>query len=276
MKSKRYLGTVFLFAAIVASLFAITSFTNSANAKPKKDLVYKVIAKNGTVNRKVTGPVVIEVNGVPAEPVDSFVWNGDGVEPLIKGSVKVKIDPVGNTGKIEASWTDQYGDWTFTQTVFSPPSHSTGLQVGPSAGETQLIIGDPVTTNVYLHGDTTAGGPVLPTEFNYLATWGVAEITLNGEPFENPFDGPTPNWGAHTMTTVGVRNADDGTVRTVDGGIYNPMKADNGVVDNDDMEFHLVFEDAPGPMMTGNFPPPFSFFYHLTFEDVKLDIVQAE
>ena len=274
MKSKRYLGTAFLLAAMVASLFAIPFFTNSANAKPKNQLVYEVKAENGTVNRELLGDPIAFVNGVPAEPVDSFVWDGVGVEPLIKGSVKVKIDPVGNTGEIKASWTDEYGDWTYKQTVFAPPHHSTGLQVGPSADSTQFIYDDPVTTNVYLHGDTTAGGPVLPTVFNYLATWGPAEVTLNGEPFENPFDGPTPLWVGHTMTTAGVRNA-DGQVLTVDGDIFNMMEKSNGFVDNNDMEFHLVFHEAPMPM-TDNVPPPHSFFYHLTFEDVKLEIVQAE
>ena len=44
--------------------------------------------------------------------------------------------------------------------------------------------------NVYLHGDTTTGGPLLPTILNYVATWGPAEVTLNGESFENPYDGP--------------------------------------------------------------------------------------
>jgi hypothetical protein len=166
------------------------------------------------------------------------------VEPLIEGSVKVEIDPVGNAGEIEASWTDEYGDWTYKQTAFAPPPHSTGLQVGPSA------------------------------VFNYLATWGPAEVTLNGEPFENQFDGPIPLWVGHTMTTVGARN-EDGQVLTVDGDIYNMMQAGNGFVDNDDMEFHLVFHEAPMPM-TDNVPPPHSFFYHLTFEDVKLEIVQAE
>ena len=275
MKTRRYLGAAFLLAAIVAALAVLPFFTNSANASPKNKIVYKVKATNGTVNRKLLGDPTDFVNGVPAQPVDSFVWDGDGVQPLIKGKVKVTIDPVGNAGEIKASWTDEYGDWTFKQTIFSAPPHSTGLQVGPSAGDTQLIFGDPVTTNVYLHGDTTAGGPVLPTDFNYLATWGVAVITLNGEPFENPYDGPTPNWGAHTMTTVGVRNA-DGTVRTADGlGIFSAMNPGDGLVDNDDVEFHLVFEDAPMPM-TDNFPPPLSFFYHLTFEDVKFDIVQSD
>ena len=131
-----------------------------------------------------------------------------------------------------------------------------------------------MTTNVFLHGDTTAGGPVLPTVFNYLATWGPAEVKLNGELFENPYDGPTPLWAGHTMTTVGVRNS-DGQVLTQDGEIYSPMASNNGLVDNDDLEFHLVFHEAPMPNTT-NFPPPHQFFYHLTFEDVQLEISQPE
>lgn len=74
------------------------------------------------------------------------------------------------------------------------------------------------------------------------------------------------------MTTVGVGN-DDGTVRTVDGDIFDAVaNPANGAVDNDDLEFHLVFHDAPGPEMTTNFPPPLSFFYHVMFEDVKIEI----
>jgi hypothetical protein len=73
MKSQRYLGTAFLLVAIVASLFALPLFTNSANAKPKNQLVYEVKAENGTVNRELLGDPIAFVNGVPAEPVDSFV-----------------------------------------------------------------------------------------------------------------------------------------------------------------------------------------------------------
>lgn len=75
------------------------------------------------------------------------------------------------------------------------------------------------------------------------------------------------------MLTVGVRG-DDGTVRNTSGGIFSPMTPEDGAVDNDDLELHVVFHDAPGPVVPvpGNFPPPFSFFYHLTFEDVTIDI----
>lgn len=74
------------------------------------------------------------------------------------------------------------------------------------------------------------------------------------------------------MTTVGVRD-DNGVVHTVDGDVFDPtVDPSNGAVDNDDLEFHVVFHDAPGSQMTDNFPPPFSFFYHLVFEEVTVEI----
>lgn len=233
-------------------------------------LIYEVKATNASLQRRITGPVVATVNGVAAEPVDSFVWDGNG-SVAVKGWAKLKIDPRANTGKIQAQWEDENGEWRYVQTVFVSPGHPTGLRVGSSASSTVLEIGDPVMTNVYLHGDTTAGGPVMPTQLNLLTTWGPAEITLNGESFDNPYDGPVPLWAGHTMTAVGARG-EDKTIRTESGEIFNMMKKSEGVVDNDDLEFHLVFHDAAGPAMTGNVPPPLSFFYHLTFEDVKISI----
>jgi len=71
------------------------------------------------------------------------------------------------------------------------------------------------------------------------------------------------------MVPQGVRN-EDGTVRTVDGGIFNSMENPaNGAVDYQDREFHVTFHDVPGPEGEGNFPPVLSFFYYLTFEEVK-------
>lgn len=265
------LGSLIAAAAILAFILA----TPQATADEGGSLVYEIRAENAQLNRQIFGEVTANVQGVPAEPVHSFVWDGDGAVAIEGAEVEVEIDPASNTGFIKAAWSDRNGYWTFEQTAFAPPPHSTGLQV-TSAGSTRLIQDDPVTTDVYLHGDTTAGGPVLPTLFNNLATWGPAEVTLNGEPFDNPYDGPTPLWVAHTMTTPGVRNVDD-TVRVDDGRIYNPtLRGQPGNIDYDDMEFHLVFHDAPGPGMTGNFPPPLSFFYHLTFEDVKMEVKHSE
>jgi len=278
MNSKRNWG-------LVAVCLIPLSFANNSIASPddndnkdddssnkQSQLIYEIKASKPRLNRRVTGDVIASVDGVPAEPVDSFVWDGNGSVP-VKGKARLKIDPVANTGEIWVEWEDQNGYWTYHQKHFAPPPHPTGLRLGASASTTELVLSDPVTTNVYLHGDTTAAAPVVPTVFNLLTTWGPAQITHNGIPFDNPFDGPVPAWAGHTMTTVGVRNP-DGTVRTTSGGIYDFSQAGNGAVDQDDLEFHLVFHDAPGPNMTGNLPAPLSFFYHLTFEKVKVEIKQ--
>lgn len=271
---KKIRNILFLIVPMLLLAGAIILQARTAVAKQGNALTYNISARNGRLIRKVTGDVTDSVRGVPAAPVDSFIWNGEGIT-AINGRVEIEIDPVANTGEIVATWRDENGRWEYRQTTFAPPPHSTGLQVGPGASDTQLIFDDPVTTNVYLHGDTTAGGPILPTIFNLLATWGPVEITLNGQPFENPYDGPTPLWSGHTMTTVGARN-EDGQVLTTDNNIFNPSQSANGVVYNDQLEFHLVFEDAPGPEMTDNIPPPLSFFYHVTFQDVEIEITGEE
>jgi len=264
------LGLVLLVIALGVGYLAQPE---TAAADPGSQLTYEVKAENARLNRKVMGEATADVEGVPAEPVHSFVWDGEGSVFIDEASVTLEVDPVANTGEIKAEWRDRNGHWTLEQTAFAPPHHPTGARLGSFAEAQPILIeGDPVVVDAYLHGDTTAGGPVLPTLFNQLATWGPAEVTLNGEPFENPFDGPAPLWVVHTMTTAGVRN-DDGTVRIDDGSIYSPSeRSEVGAIDYDDREFHLVFHDAPWPEMTNNFPPPLSFFYHLTFEDVKVEI----
>ncbi len=260
------------FIGIFAAVFIGTAWAgfNDGDHPTESNLVYEVKASNPVLNRKVTGLVTADVDGVPAEPVDSFVWDGDG-SVSTPGMARLQIDPIANTGEIWATWEDEHGEWTYHQVTFAPPPHATGLRVGPSASGTELVFDDPVTTNVYLHGDTIAGGPVLPTLFNLLATWGPAAVTLNGRPFNNPFDGPVPFWVGHTMTSVGARG-EDGTVRTVSDEIYSFAKQSEGAVDHNDLEFHVVFHDAPGPAVPANLPPPHAFFYHLTFEDVKVEI----
>lgn len=236
------------------------------------NILYTIVARDARVNREVMAPVTDDVQDIPAEPVDAFVWDGVGSTPARNAVAVVRLDPESNTGVIRAQWTDEHGSWTFTQTMFAAPDHPSGARIGPSVAEVVLVEGDPIPTDVYLHGNTTAGGPVLPTLFNHVATWGAAEVRLNGEPFLNPYDGPAPRWAAHTMTSEGAR-LPDGTVRTTGGDIFDFSVADQGAVTPDDLEFHLVFHDAPGPA-TDNVPPPFSFFYHLTFEDVKMTVQQ--
>jgi len=258
-----------LVISLAATFFTVTTVASPDKHHQKKTGTHiSVHASDAQLVRRVMGPVANSVNGVPAEPVDSFDWSGSEITS-IKGHVKLEIDPVANTGSIRAKWEDEYGHWTYKQTMFSPPSHPTGVRMGSTPGSLTIIEGDPVTTNIYLHGDTGAGGPVVPTQFNLLSTWGPAKITLNGEPFNNPFDGPAPMWSGHTMVAEGVRDA-NGVVRTTSGEIYNMMLKSEGKTYPDELVFHLVFHDAPGPEMTANVPPMLSFFYHVTFSKVKI------
>ncbi|HBY96286.1 MAG: hypothetical protein M5U01_22080 [Ardenticatenaceae bacterium] len=270
-------ATAILLLAAVVTVATLLLQPPVLQANPSHHLKYEVKGANARLIREVTGAVVADVEGVPAQPVHAFVWwGGEGVV-RIEGSIKIEVDPVSNSGEIKAEWVDRYGHWKLTQTLFASPDHPTGLRIGSSASTTELVVDDPITTNVYLHGDTTAGEPVLPTLFNLLATWGPATVTLNGQPFENPFDGPTPMWLTHVMVSVGTRHP-NGTVTANNGTeIYSPALQSAGDTQPDDREVHLVFHDAPGPtLVEGNFPPPFSFFYHVLFEDVDVEIHHSE
>ena len=237
-------------------------------------LRYRVVATQPRLNRRVMGPVRRWVQGVPAEPVDSMCWNGEGSTP-IEGKLIIDVQPMRSLGSVYAEWTDRHGDWTYRQDRFIHPDHHTsGVRIGSSINDRDYLLNVPIAHNVYLHGDTGAAMPVIPTLFTYLAAWGPAEVTLNGRLFESTFEIPAPLWDAHLMVTEGVRR-EDGTVRTLSGEIYNPSRASEGAVETGDIEAHLTWHDDLFPM-TSNVPPPFSFFYHLVFEDVSIEILQGD
>mgnify|MGYP006293315243 FL=1 len=70
-------------------------------------LVYELKATSARLNREVLGPVTDDVMGVPAEPIHSFVWDGEGSVELDYAHATYEIDPVNNTGKIYAEWKDR-------------------------------------------------------------------------------------------------------------------------------------------------------------------------
>jgi hypothetical protein len=237
-------------------------------------LRYQIIARSPRLNRKVLGEVTERVRGVPAQPVDSMVYDGDGSVP-IEGMAMVEVDPGAQRGLVRARWKDENGEWEMLQTYFHHPEHLSGIRIGPGRNVVEDLINLGTAQNVYLHGDTGAGTPILPTVFTYLATWGMVNVTLDGEPFENPYGFPGPRWMLHCMLTEGVRG-EDGTVRAQGGEIFDPMKhKDKGVTDPGDLELHLEFQDERLPR-TANRPSMFSFQYHLVFEDVVLKITDSQ
>ncbi len=232
---------------------------------------YRIQGKLARRNRQVTGPVTSWVQGVPAEPVDSFTYDGVGSDP-VDAQIDIEVNPVTNTGTIRCDWSDEHGDWSWYQDFFAHPEHPSGMRISSTSTATNLVLNDPVIADVYMHGDTTAGLPAVPTLHSILSCWGPGSVTLNGQPFDNPFDGPfLPQWEGHVMVTHGVREP-DGTVRTLFGDVYDPsLHAGIGYTDYDDLEVHFTFHDMRFPM-TNNHPAIFSFFYHLMFEKVSITV----
>jgi hypothetical protein len=268
------------YPSILAGGLAIALWAVSAGAddddrdndddKERNGTYISVNASKPMLFRQLIGPVTNSINGVPAEPVDGFDWAGNTIRTT-EGKIKIEVDPVANTGSIEAEWEDEHGNWTYEQDMFSAPTHPTGVRIGPSVETVVMPEDDPITTNVYLHGDTGAGAPLVPTLFILLATWGPATVTLNNEPFDNPMDGPVPMWIGHILVSEGLRDA-DGAVRTTSGEVFDMTRGSEGQTYPDDLVLHLAFHDLPGPEMNTNVPPVWSFFYQVAFNKVEIKI----
>ena len=269
--------------AIATMVLAWTLATGEVPPPPQAPVIetntirYQVVARGARLNRRVLGNVTDSIRGVPASPVDSLVYDGVGSTPIDGAIVILEVDPVKQTGLLRAKWKDRNGSWEVFQDFFHHPEHSSGIRIGSSKDEVDSLINVGIAQNVYLHGDTGGGTPILPTVFTYLAAWGFMHVTLDGKPFLNKYGLPGPErWVSHMMLTEGVRN-DDGTVRALGGEIYDPKRHKSvGAVDSTDMELHLEFMDERFPTVQGNNPAMFAFQYHLVFEDVVMQLTESQ
>lgn len=117
-----------------------------------------------------------------------------------------------------------------------------------------------VATNFVQHGGTGIGTRLMPQVYAYVAFWGVAELSIDGEVVAS-------NRLVHGMITDNVRNE-------------NYELAFNGGVDHSRIHFHLILPPTeitadgpkPSPVPTGFMLPngveqP---FLHIMYEDVNL------
>ena len=199
----------------------------------------------------------------PKGGIDAFSYDGSGHVKLKSGTIDVDVDPITQTGIINASWVDnENNNWSFVQTQFTPARQLYFEGVLPNGTASTRIGNDSVAINHWLHGNTNAGPPVLPTVFTYLATWGPGELWKNGE--------SRGTLHGHMMLTDGVREPTSGKVFTANKtSAYNPMNPADGYSDPNTAQVHLIIQSPPGPM-TNNFPPQFEFTDHLMFYDIKL------
>ncbi|MDE1765599.1 MAG: hypothetical protein KGI27_04885 [Thaumarchaeota archaeon] len=193
---------------------------------------------------------------------DAFSFDGSGHKKLPSGSAEVDLDPEKKTGFIIAHWTDLQGNtWMLQQTKFSGGNE---LYVGETKnGTTQYTLAaDPVMINAWMHGTTGAGPTFEPTLFNYLASWGPAEVWENGKSLGM--------FQTHMMVTDGARDPVTGKITKSDGVTpYSPNTPWDSKVNHNIAEMHLVFH-TPAGNMTDNFPPPFKTFTHLMFYDIHV------
>lgn len=187
-----------------------------------------------------------------------------------QGLAFIDVDPVANTGKITARWIDprqEVADLVgknapvsvrIVATKFMPPDHPSGVL--SDGKNTQVIKDDPISTNHFEHGSTGVGAPIVTNLFTYLGTWGPVEVYIDGQSFGT--------MRLHTMLTAGVRNeTTDQVFNAARTGFYSPMNPDDGFVDMDETQLHVIV--MSGPPDSTNFPP-LSIFWHLMFYDVEV------
>ena len=166
---------------------------------------------------------------------DRFSYDGSLVKAS-PGGLAVFLDTDNNVGSVVANFKTEKGVYTRVHKKF-----------------------DKIAANTYLHGNTGTGPPVLPKLWTYLATWGMADVWLNGKFIAN-------DWPAHLMWAESAR--DDFTHKVDFKGPKGLKEGYEGSTDPADMEVHLVIH-SPGAKPGSGFPP-FEVFYHLLWERVTV------
>lgn len=167
-----------------------------------------------------------------------FCYDGSCIIPG-KGKIDINLNPEGNSGNIEATFSGADGEWKIVAQKFKM-----------------------IKTDVNLHGatggdvDPKMSPPVLPQVWTYAATWGPAKVFHNGK---LAWKGP-----AHLMVTEEVRNPKTGKVDFK--GPKNAKSYPGSVYNKHAMQIHLVAHPMEQP--TKGYLPPYTRFVHLMYETV--------
>jgi hypothetical protein len=102
----------------------------------------------------------------------------------VDGTVTIDVDEVKNTGSFVAKLKLPEGDFEMVMDRFH---------------EFQPCQNGGVASMIYEHGDSGCGDANWPKTLIYLAGWGYANATLNGEPLYEDYE-------AHFMVTQGMRD----------------------------------------------------------------------
>ncbi len=160
---------------------------------------------------------------------DNFAYDGENVRWL-DGKAQIELDPNNGTGQIvvEVETTNESGPIRYSNDATWSGTIRIVQQLNTSEMEGARIVEDQM-----LHGDSGNEAPVMPTLYNYFATWGPSKIWVNGEEV-------VPMVGSHTMFSEQARGA-DGSIKNGSGMLYSPMApVKTGFVSPSETEFHFV------------------------------------
>jgi len=182
---------------------------------------------------------------------DNFSYDGARVVPLV-GKARAALDVNNNSGTgvftVHGTINPEKGK-TYTGEIvfyFTPGEGGPAFQEGG------------VADFVYLHGDTGQDAPVMPKTRTFVASWGTADIFINGKLVY-------PKLIGHIMYTEGTRDHVSQEVYNARReGHYSPKDPTNGsIADPNATELHFVAHSMKADK--NNFPQH-TVWLHVNFE----------
>ena len=234
------LGLAILLATTVA--FVTVSSVDGTAGAPE--------ANNGKWRLEATSVRIIGGYG------NNFAYDGENVRWL-EGKAEIELDPANGTGRIviEVETTDESGPIRYSKDA----NWSGRIRIVQQLN-TREMEGARIVEDQTLHGDSGNEAPVMPTIYNYFATWGPSKVWVNGEVV-------VPMVGSHTMFSEQARGP-DGRIQNASGVLYSPMaQVKTGFVNPNETEFHFVAHTMQPDQ--NNFPPHTAWI-HLHFSNVRV------
>lgn len=170
-------------------------------------------------------------------PWDHLDYAGKHLNP-VQGTIAIDVNEITNTGQLIAEFTEGSDRYKilFDRFAASKPYQDGGI-----------------ATRVYEHGDSGNGDTLYPKTWLYLAGWGKANVTKNGQLLHK-------DYSAHFMV---MERSRDPKTRAVH--YFSKKTLPGGETDPAGMEIDLWVRSPEAN--TKNFPP-FETFIHLFWEEV--------
>jgi hypothetical protein len=195
-----------------------------------------VMAADAGYNVEV-GPRGFLIGGL-GDTGDSFRYDGSGID-VGPGRAVVQVNEDRNIGFVEGTLESEWGTLRVVMKSFE---------------ETAPFMDGGIAANLYLHGETGNGPPVLPRVYTYLAGWGTADVYLDEKILYRDYE-------AHFMLTEGVRDEDDFMVDY--RGPRNVKEYPGSVADSGRQVLHIVAHSEEEEK--GNLPP-YEVFLHAMWD----------